>query len=50
MTGKAFLITRKNCFCPIDNPIVQDLINDKFLYEHYKSKDTYTIKAKTQNL
>lgn len=26
----------KECLCPIDNPIVQDLINDEILYRHYK--------------
>lgn len=30
----------KECLCPIDNPIVQDLINDEILYRHYKRGDT----------
>lgn len=36
----------KDNLCPIDNPIIQELLNDKFLYDHYKRKDTYAIKTR----
>lgn len=38
----------KECLCPIDNPIVQDLINDEILYRHYKRGDTSVIQIRIE--
>lgn len=35
----------KNCLCPIDNPIIQELLNDETLYTCYITGDINALKA-----
>lgn len=36
----------KECLFPIDNPIVENLLDDEILYHHFKRGDTSAIKAR----
>lgn len=39
---------KKYCLCPIDSQLIQDLLDDKILYHHFKRGDTSAIKARIE--